>query len=201
MHGLIFVALRDYLQATYGVEAERDIFADAPVHLVSDAYSDEQFDTLVERACARTGQEREALLEEFGVFTAERTFARLYPDLFNVSSSARAFLLTVERPIHELVRVAMPNARPPELDVVEHGEQSVLITYASPRRLCSFLGGLVTGTARYYREIAKIEERTCMRRGDSSCVFDVRFAGDPDRLAASAVASNLVRTAADVSGP
>jgi Haem-NO-binding len=194
VHGLILVALRDYLHASLSGEVEREVLADAPVHLVSEAYPDEQFDALVGHAVARTGHTRETLLEEFGAFTAERTFARLYPDLFNVSSSARAFLLTVERPIHELVRVALPNAQPPELGVVERGEQGVLITYTSPRRLCSFLTGLVHGTARHYGELARIDERTCMRRGDAACVFDVRFARDPHRVHESVTrTTHLVR--------
>jgi len=175
MHGLIFVSLRDYLLAAHGAAVEQEVCAGAPAHLVSEAYPDEQFDELLERACESTAHAREVLLREFGVFTAEQTFARLYPDLFNVSPSARAFVLTVERPIHELVRVAMPHARPPELAVSELGERGVSIVYTSPRRMCAFLPGLVEGTASHYGEIAEIEERTCMHRGDSECTFEIRF--------------------------
>jgi predicted hydrocarbon binding protein len=179
VHGLILVSLRDYLQAVNGGRHAAEMLADSDSHLVSEAYPDEEFDGLLERACAATGTGREALLRDFGSFTAEHTFARLYPDLFNVASTARTFVLNVERPIHELVRVAMPNARPPELAVSELGEQGVAIVYRSRRRLCAFLTGLVAGTARHYGEVARIEQRTCMHRGDDACTFEVRFERDP----------------------
>jgi hypothetical protein len=75
----------------------------------------------------------------------------------------------------------MPNSRPPQLLVSERGEQGIAISYASPRRLCAFLSGLVEGTARHYGEQALIEERTCMERGDPICDFEVRFQRTPIR--------------------
>jgi hypothetical protein len=117
----------------------------------------------------------DTLTHDFGVFTAESTFARLYPALFAMSPTARAFLLTVEAQIHEVVRAAIPNAQPPKLSVAESDMGGVSIVYTSPRRLCSLLRGLVDGTARHYGETVLIDERTCMRRGDATCTFEVRF--------------------------
>src|SRR5687767_885219 len=96
--------------------------ATEPFYFASEAYPDEQFTALVDRSCRLTGVPRERLLHAFGVFTAERTFARLYPALFALSPTARAFLLTVETSIHEIVRVAMPTALPPKLDVSERAD-------------------------------------------------------------------------------
>lgn len=177
MHGLIFSSFRDYLVAVHGAATEQEVLAGEPVYLLSEAYPDYRFSILVERACGSTGLERDVLLRDFGAFTAERTFARLYPALFDVSASVRDFLLTVERPIHELVRVAIPNALPPELAVSELDEHRISIVYTSPRRLCALLRGLVEGTARHYRETVRLEERTCMHRGEQACTFEVHFEG------------------------
>jgi predicted hydrocarbon binding protein len=177
VHGLIFMSFRDYLAAVHGADSEQEVLAGEPVYLMSEAYSDERFSKLVERACETTGLAREALLRDFGAFTAERTFVRLYPALFDLAGSARSFLLTVEKPIHELVRVAIPNARPPKLAVSELDEHRISIVYTSPRRLCALLRGLVDGTARHYREIVRLDERSCMNRGDRSCTFEVHFEG------------------------
>jgi hypothetical protein len=84
-------------------------------------------------------------------------------------------LLIVEKPIHELVRVAMPNALPPKLAVSELAYQRVAIVYSSPRRMCALLRGLVDGTARHYGEKAEIEEQSCMHRGAEACTFEVHF--------------------------
>ncbi len=189
MHGLIFISFRDYLADTHGAATQQEVLAGEPAYLLSEAYPDERFTGLVERACEVTGLEPRALLRDFGVFTAERTFARLYPALFSVSPSAQAFLLTVEKPIHELVRVAIPDAQPPELAVSELGEHGISIVYTSRRRMCWLLQGLVEGTARHYGETVHIEERTCMHRGDDACTFEVRFARPvPRRRLSSATA-------------
>jgi predicted hydrocarbon binding protein len=175
VHGLIFVSLRDYLVAEHGATAEQDVMAGEPLYLVSEAYPDERFTALADRACRVSGLPRQTLLHDFGVFTAEMTFARLYPALFALSPTARTFLLTVEKSIHQVVRVAMPDALPPELDVSETDEDAISITYTSRRRLCAMLRGLVEGTARHYGETVLIAEPTCMHRGDAACRFAVRF--------------------------
>jgi predicted hydrocarbon binding protein len=175
VHGLIFVSLRDYLVAEHGAAKEQEVMASEPFYFVSEAYPDEQFTALVDRASRLTGMPRETLLHAFGIFTAEKTFARLYPALFDLSPTAHSFLLSVESSIHEVVRVAMPDALPPQLDVSETEEGAVSIVYTSPRRLCALLRGLVEGTARHYRERVRIEELACMDRGDHACRFEVRF--------------------------
>jgi hypothetical protein len=176
VHGLIFISFRDYLTASHGAGIDQTVLASEPTYLVNKAYPDDRFNALVERACEVTGLDREMLLCDFGIFAAEKTFARLYPALFDICSSVREFLLNVEQPIHELVRVAIPNAKPPKLAVTELGENGVSIVYSSPRRMCALLRGLVEGTARHYGEVLHLEERTCMHRGDTACTFELRFA-------------------------
>jgi predicted hydrocarbon binding protein len=192
VHGLIFVSLRDFLIAQNGPEAAREIMGGEPRHLPGEVYPDEQFTDLVERACRQSRRSQDEFLREFGGFTAEKTFARLYPVLFDLAQSAREFLLTVETPIHEVVRVAMPDALPPRLKIAEIDDSGVEIEYTSPRRLCAMLQGLVEGTARHYREPVRIEERSCMRRGDGSCSFAVFF-GARDALRTAETASLAYR--------
>ena len=110
MHGLIFASFRDYLHTEHGPGVAQDVTAGEPQYTLSEAYSDEQFLALLDRACERTSMSAADVLFDFGVFTAATTFARLYSVLFKLSPSARDFLLTVETPIHDTVRVAMPAA-------------------------------------------------------------------------------------------
>jgi hypothetical protein len=130
---------------------------------------------LISRTSEATGKTPDEVVHEFGVFTGETTFTRLYPAFFAIAPSAREFLLTVETRIHELVRATIPNALPPQLRVSEFGADGVAIDYSSPRQLCVLLRGLAEGTARYYDETATIEEVACMRRGDPSCRFEIRL--------------------------
>ena len=177
MHGVIFASLTDYITARFGVEAARVILRDEPIYLMSEAYDDERLFAILERTVANTGVPPDELVHDFGVFTAQTTFARLYPAFFAVAGGARPFLLTIEERIHELVRATIPNARPPQLRVAPLGEDGVRIEYSSPRHLCVLLRGLVRGTAAHYGEDAGIEEADCMRRGAPACLFEVRFSG------------------------
>jgi hypothetical protein len=135
--------------------------------------------TLIGRAAEATGTAIDDVVHDFGVFTGETTFTRLYPAFFAIAPSAREFLLTVETRIHELVRATIPNALPPQLRVSELDADGVSIDYSSPRQLCVLLRGLAEGTARYYGETALIDEVTCMRRGDPSCRFEIRLSPRP----------------------
>ena len=175
MHGVVFTSLRDYVTATHGADATKRLFDGEPVYLLSESYPDGRFAALLRKAVEMTGRPEEEIVYDFGVFTAAKTFTRLYPAFFAISSSTREFLLTVETRIHELVRATIPNARPPQLTVRDLGEGRVAIDYTSPRHLCTLLRGLVEGTARQYGETTTLEERTCMRRGDAACTFEVSF--------------------------
>jgi hypothetical protein len=175
VHGVIFTSLQEYLTASHGDELAGDVFGGHADFLASESYPDERFLLLVERATQATGRHVDALVHDFGVFTAITTFTRLYPAFFSVAPSAREFLLTVEARIHELVRATIPNAAPPKLHVTELDGDGVSIVYSSPRQLCVLLRGLAQGTASHYGEQATIEEPACMRRGDPACRFEVRL--------------------------
>ena len=175
MHGLIFASFRDYLVTEHGADVAHDVTEGEPQYTLSEAYPDEQFLAVLEHACARTGLSRDQVLFEFGVFTAATTFARRYSLLFKSSTNARDFLLTVETPIHEVVREALPDARPPELAVTDLGDEGLEILYTSPRRICAMLRGLVEGTGHVYDERLEIDEPECMHQGASACRVLVRF--------------------------
>ena len=81
--------------------------------------------------------------------------------------------MTVETPIHEVVREALPDARPPELAVTDLGGEGIEIVYTSPRRICAMLRGLVEGTGRVYDEELELEQLECMHHGAPACRFRV----------------------------
>jgi hypothetical protein len=175
LHGVIFTSFRDFLTDAYGDDLTRELFAQEPIYLLSEAYPDERLLDLVSRTAGATGRSADEVEHDFGVFTGETTFTRLYPAFFAIAPTAREFLLTVESRIHELVRATIPHAVPPRLAITELDDDGVSIDYSSPRRLCMLLRGLVEGTARHYGETATIDELACMREGAPSCRFEVRL--------------------------
>ena len=173
MHGIIFASLHDYARAKLGREAARELFG-MRVYSMSEAHPDEELIELLTATAERQQVGIEELLGDFGSFTAEHTFARLYPSFFDLAGGTLPFLLTVEDRIHELVRATIPNAKPPALTVRAAGASGVDIDYSSPRQLCVLLIGLVQGTARHYGEEIDVLETACMRRdGVPACRFRV----------------------------
>lgn len=182
VHGVIFASFVDYVAARHGSDVASEILADQPIFLLSESYEDERLLVLINRASELTGTPEAELVYEVGVFTAQQTFARLYPAFFAVAGGTRPFLLSVETFIHELVRATIPNASPPRLHVQPLGDDGVTINYTSSRRLCALLAGLVEGTARHYGEEVEVDQTDCMLRDDPACVFEIRVS--PGMLAA-----------------
>jgi predicted hydrocarbon binding protein len=175
MHGLIFASLRDYCRERVGADATREIF-EGRMYTITEAHPDEELARLLRRAAPTLGLEGDELLRDFGAFTAEKMFTRLYPSFFALAGDTRSFLLTIEDLIHELVRATIPNAEPPALKIRPAGADACEIEYTSPRRLCRLLEGLVVGTARHYGETVEIVEVSCMRNGAPACRFKASVA-------------------------
>ncbi len=175
LHGVIFASYADFLAARFGSHVARAVSKDEPIYLMSETYEDERLVRLLERTATATDVPVPTLLRSFGVFTAQTTFARLYPAFFTIAKGTRPFLLTVETRIHELVRATIPNSEPPQLHVAPLGTEGVTIAYTSSRRLCVLLEGLVEGTASHYGETATMVQSECMLRGDPACLFEVEL--------------------------
>lgn len=172
MHGIIFASLEDYSRDRFGADATVQIFAQRSFAM-SETYPDTDLSDLLERAAAHAQLPIDDLLRDFGAFTAQTTFARLYPAFFTIAGDTRTFLLGVEDRIHELVRATIPDAEPPALLVRQNGDDGVEIEYSSPRRLCRLLEGLVIGTSHHYHEQITIRETSCMHTGAAACRFEV----------------------------
>lgn len=172
MHGVVVDSLGEFLAATYGPETAALVVGERSYSRI-EAYPDEELSHMVGRASGETGVEADDLYRSFGRFTALTTFRTMYPDYYDAHTTARTFLLGIQEQIHRVVRLTIPGAYPPYLAVVPFGEDGVVVTYTSDRRLCRLLEGLVVGSAEHFGERALIDETQCMRRGDSACAFHV----------------------------
>ena len=81
-----------------------------------------------------------------------------------------------EETIHKVVRTRNPGAAPPELQCARPSKDDVVITYASPRRMCAIAKGIARGLAAHYGEAVRVSESACMRKGDPQCRISVRTA-------------------------
>jgi hypothetical protein len=172
VHGLIFASFRRFTDAEFPSVTEV-VWRDARDYREDRAYSDDEFDGLVESAASAASVSRRDVLLRFGGFTAQHVFRALRPDFYEESGGTRQFLLDVELRIHRMLTSTIPDAAPPRLQVLPLGSGGVSITYTSERGLCELLEGLVVGTAAHYGERFDIDQPMCVHRGDEACAFFV----------------------------
>jgi Haem-NO-binding len=173
VHGLIFAGLRAYMDEVAGPDRAWEALGKR-MYVIHESHPDGLFLDAVERGSRLTGMEPDDFLRQFGVFTGEAFFPRLFPMIYEPHVSARSFLPVVDAQIHGIVREAVPDSLPPGLAVHSDGD-ALILAYSSERGLCVYLAGLIEGTARHYGEEARLDEQTCMRQGDPACVFRVEL--------------------------
>ena len=162
MHGLIFATLEEYVREEHHLELPT-------THDRTAAYDDAEFTRLVEYVARETETPVDEILRGLGRYAGRVAFARLFPDYYARAGGTREFLLPVEDKIHEVVRATIPQAAPPHLTVMPLGKEGVIVSYTSPRALCALLEGVIEGTAAYYGESFRLDQPSCMQRGDLAC--------------------------------
>ncbi len=135
-------------------------------------YPDDELVMIMRGLVEATGRPPEEIVEEFGVAIVPGLL-EVYGFLVNPRWSFIDFLLHTEDVIHRGVKLNTPEARPPELQTVRGGAESVTITYRSKRNLCPLAKGIIRGAAAHYRVDITISEERCMLRGDPECLITV----------------------------
>jgi hypothetical protein len=177
MHGVIFSELRKYVEDRLGESAWPKLLEEAGVagriFLPVKTYPDEDALTLVSTAVRLTGRAQDALLEDFGAFIAP-DLLKMYGHLVDKDWKTLDVIEHTEETIHKVVRARNPGAAPPELQCSRPSKDEVVITYASPRRMCAIAKGIARGLAAHYDETVRVGERACMLKGDPECRITVR---------------------------
>ena len=178
MKGIVFNLLEQVVTDAHGERAWDDVLEAAGskgVYTAVGSYPDEDFLSLVEAGSRLLGQAPDDLVRWFG-HRAIPHFADRYPHFFAPHSGTRAFVLTLNDVIHPEVRKLFPGADVPTFEFELPDDRSVVLSYVSPRRLCSFAEGLVEGAAEHYGETVAMHQTECMNHGDRRCVLVCSFA-------------------------
>jgi heme-NO-binding protein len=136
------------------------------------AYPDDEMFVMLRGLVEATRRAPQEIVEEFGEVLATALF-EVYGFLVDTRWSFLEFLLNTEMVIHAGVRLNTPGARPPLIQVLRSGPESVKISYRSSRRLCPLAKGIIRGAAAHYKVAIVLTEESCMLRGDSECVMTV----------------------------
>lgn len=177
MKGIIFILLEEIVREEHGEDAWDDLLDAADldgVYTSLGSYPDAQLHRLVAAAAAAL----DLTTTEVLVWAGRRTLplmAKRFPHFFDVHTTTRPFLLTLNSMIHPEVRKLYPGADTPEFDFDTSDPDLLVMHYRSARRLCAYAQGLVEGAAEYYGQKADFKQSGCMHRGDPACVFQISF--------------------------
>ncbi len=182
MHGFIFSEVQSYVTSKYGKVAWFTILEQAGLGAKEFAnfldYPDEELLGIVGAAARITELSPSAVVEDFGVFLGA-DLMKIYRPLIDPSWRTLDFLLHTEEAIHKTVRARNTQARPPALAFSRLGEDAVLLTYRSPRKMCSLAKGIAKGVAGYYGEGVSITDKSCMLEGAEECRIRIALPAKP----------------------
>lgn len=180
MKGIIFNLLEEVVTQEFGEDAWDDMLERASLdgsYTSLGSYGDEQFVALLTALPSMRGPSEAELVRWFGK-SAIPLLANRYPSFFEADST-RAFLLTLNNIIHPEVRKLYPGADVPvfEFDDTLEGlaEDQLVLGYRSPRQLCVLAEGFIEGAALHFSEQVRIQQPTCMIRGDERCAIVCSF--------------------------
>lgn len=180
MNGIIFIEIGKFAQSRLGPQAWRDAVSAAGIpsrvyYRVAD-YPDEEALALLSALSAALQEPVQAVLESLGEF--------IVPDLLRMSRywikpqwKTLDLIEHTEETIHETLRQEGSQTNPPRLRCRRTGPQEVVVTYDSPRRMCSLAKGIIAGVARHYGETVTITQPSCMLKGAADCELIIKKEG------------------------
>ena len=171
MKGIVFNLLEHCVRQECGEDAWDSVLESAGLegaYASLGSYPDEDLGRIVAAASEAFKMTPDGVTRWFGR-SALPLLAEKYPSLFAKHGSARSFLLSLNDIIHPEVRKLYPGVDVPEFEYDTSSDETLVMTYTSARRLCSFAEGLIEGAAQHFGEELKIERPRCMKRGDLEC--------------------------------
>lgn len=177
MKGVVFNVLEEMVIEQCGMLAWNEILESQAlegIYTAGESYPDSELFGLVDCISKQTGIPAETLVGAFG----ERLFKGLAdrnPMFIDAESTLKGFLNSVHDVIHIEVRKLYENPNLPDFEYEDGADDTLLMRYRSPRKLCILAEGLIRGAASHYDTQITIDHPVCMHKGSDHCDLIVRF--------------------------
>jgi hypothetical protein len=179
MKGLVFVELLAMAEDAFGEDVVDGVIdrADLPsggAYTAVGKYPCDELMTLVRGFSQHSGIPGPALQRLFGHWMMN-SFVKHYPDFFVGRSGSLDMLAAIEDEIHVEVRKLYPDADLPHFDVVRPDDETMQMTYRSPRPLADFCHGLIEGCVTHFGETAVIDRNDRSTGERTEADFSIRI--------------------------
>jgi tRNA A-37 threonylcarbamoyl transferase component Bud32 len=198
VHGLIFFYLQKFADvaaagSTSWKGVRSSVTTTASKFLPSGTYPDADAVAILTTIADTTGRPLPSILEEFGQFLAPH-LVKVAGPVVDPAWRTLDLIEHTEAIIHAMIRSTTPGAAPPVLETVRQGPDELHLVYSSARRLCPLAIGLMRGIAGHYGETIRIEEPSCLLRGDPFCSFVIEHVATDTHEPRSPLTETLVFT-------
>lgn len=177
MKGIVFVELSNFIEEQFGeafwdeVLLEADLLSEG-IYTAVGTYNDEELFTLLNLVCQKKKLTEQEAQEAFGRWVFVKLLNAAPPDVHNFKDVFK-FLFAVEKVIHVEVKKLNPDAILPEFKFLSETETTLIMEYKSPRGLCYFCEGLITGLATHARQDVQVKQTECIHENAERCVIEV----------------------------
>ncbi len=186
MQGFIFLEFKHYIEQKHGIPSWDEIVTASGIPkktyhtFVNYSYSD--LVKLIDAVAAKEKKTYRDVLEDYGKYIMPKIWRisnRLIPKKWDLMD-----LLENTNHIFDRVMVnAISGQRAPTMRCERRGPTQITIFYQSYRKMCAFGIGMVKCLGDLYGCNVRVEEPTCMLRGDKQCeiIFHItKKIGRPD---------------------
>jgi predicted hydrocarbon binding protein len=173
--GIIFNLVEEIVTEEQGADAWDDLLDSARVvgaYTAVGSYDDDELFAIVNAAASGTGVPPDDVMRHVGRQSL-RMLAERFPEFFELHSSVRTLLPTLNSVIHPEVRKLYPGAQPPHFEISGSPEGAILMEYHSERSMCAMAEGLTLGAADHFGETLLIEQLQCKKRGAPHCTLRI----------------------------
>jgi hypothetical protein len=185
MKGIIFVVWEKYLTDRFGkkfVDTYRKTIGESQqdLPLTGRTYPDELLYQGLSAASRLTFVSEDRLMVEYGRYFMINGLTEYLCGYLLAQAWCAYDLVLLMREAHAQMRRTPDGLMPPlfSYEVLSDDHSRMIMTYDSPRKLCSLLEGCIYGAAERFGEKVYIREHTCMKKGAHVCRFEVHFDGE-----------------------
>ena len=184
MKGVIFNILEELVEQRCGMQTWNTILLELGnegVYTAGKSYPDKDLMALVGAVSSKLEMPDSEVIGLFGEYMFSQLADR-YPIFIEQESTLRGFLKSVDEVIHVEVRKLYENPNLPTFTCKDIDDQTLLMEYRSPRKLCILAEGLIRGAALHYKTAITLEHPRCLHKGHEQCDLIVRFKAVGDDL-------------------
>ncbi len=187
MKGMVFTLLGELVEERFGIEVWDELIdltepESDGAYVSTDTYPDEELLAYVTAMSKKFNVPANDLVFAFGEYMLGR-FENIHPEFFR-GHDLKSFLKSVHGLIHVEVKKLHPDAVLPSFDYEDPADDSLVMLYRSPRRICPLAEGLISGAAKHFDVTVNSTHNVCMHHGDDHCRLELVFVAN--QLARSA---------------